>query len=130
MRSLIVVVAACLAGCHLAADPDAPTCAQGTHPFGGRCVADETVGPVIAIAPGDAGADSCAVSPDSITVAPNGPFSFENRDAVDHVITGEDGTPWTTAVAGRSSGLVTITKVGVWRYRVSGCAQGGSVVVE
>lgn len=132
MRSVLLVAASlagCLASCHLADDRDPIECGPGTHPNNGVCAADRPSGPVITIAPGAAGS-SCAVSPDSITVAPNGEFGFTNEDSVDHAITGADGAAWTTAKAGQASSFLGITKVGSWAYEVSGCAQGGTVVVQ
>ncbi|MDB4935815.1 MAG: hypothetical protein JWP87_2787 [Labilithrix sp.] len=131
MRSLVpptVVALSLVTACHLADSPEPPTCAAGSHPFQGRCVADDVDAAVITIAASDTG--SCETTPDSIKVAANGPFEFHNDDSVDHVIAGADGQAWVTAKAGQVSPYVGITKVGRWPYTVSGCAKGGTVVVE
>jgi hypothetical protein len=127
-RTFSLALLSLLAGCHLADSPDAPTCAAGSHAFEGRCVAD----PVDAVAVTIAVADGvgCEVTPASITVATTGRFEFHNDDGVDHVIAGGDGMPWVIAKAGQVSSYVVITKVGRWPYTVSGCAKGGTVVVE
>jgi len=125
MRPFVVLVAACLAACHLAEDIDPPACQPGAHRSAGACVADPVLGPVVTI-----GAAPCAVSPDSITVAPNAQFSFENKDAVDHTISGADGKEWVIAKAQQPSPFLGITKAGTWPYTVSGCAKGGVVVVQ
>ena len=61
---------------------------------------------------------------------PNAEFELQNTDSVDHVIAGADGQAWATVKAGQVSPLIGITKVGSWPYTVSGCATGGTVVVE
>jgi plastocyanin len=126
----VLAFAVCLAACHLAEDPPARDCAAGSHPESGYCAADAVGGPVITIAPADAGGAGCTVSPDTVTVAPNGEFTFKNEDAVDHVITGADGQTWATAKVGQPPSRVGLTRVGRWPYVVSGCASGGTVVVE
>ena len=120
-----------LAGCHLAEDPDPPTCAPGSHAAGSYCTADALTGPVISIAPAAAGTGaSCTISPDSITVEVNGAFSFDNHDTVEHVVTGADGQVWVVAKASQPSPFVGISRPGSWPYTVSGCAGGGTVVVQ
>lgn len=128
-RSAVVFALAALAGCHLADSPDAVECEAGQHPSDGHCVLDDVVAARVTIQPGDAGG-TCTLSADSIKVAPNGKFEFLNSDTVDHVIVGADGQTWTTVKAGLLSPLVTITKAGSWPYTVSGCADGGTIVVE
>lgn len=96
----------------------------------GYCVADEANGPVVTIAAASAGGPSCVVSPDSVTLAANAELSFKNDDSVDHVITGADGQTWATVKAGQLSPFIGITKAGSWAYAVSGCARGGTVVVQ
>jgi hypothetical protein len=118
-----------LAGCHLADSPEPPTCVAGAHPFEGRCVSDDIDATAITITAPEAGAP-CDVVPETITVSTSGRFEFHNDDAVDHVIAGADGVAWVTAKAGQTSSYVGITKVGRWPYTVSGCAEGGTVVVE
>ncbi len=127
--ALVVVVVAGLVGCHLADSPDPVKCEPGTHPSDGHCAQDVVSAVRVTISPGQAGA-SCAVEPDSIKVAPNARFEFQNADSVDHVVAGDDGQPWTTAKAGQLSPLIGITKAGAWPYTVSGCTKGGTVVVE
>lgn len=119
-----------LAACHLAEDPDPPTCAPGSHATGSYCTADALSGPVVTIAPAAAGAASCTLSPGSITVDTNGAFRFENQDNVEHVVTGADGQTWVIAKAGQPSSFVGISRPGSWPYTVSGCAGGGTVVVK
>jgi hypothetical protein len=128
-RAALLFALAALAGCHLADSPDAVQCEPGQHPSDGHCVLDDAVAVRVTIQPGDAGG-SCSVSAASIKVAPNGNFEFLNSDTVDHVIAGADGQTWTTVKAGLLSPLVAITKAGTWPYTVSGCAMGGTVVVE
>jgi hypothetical protein len=118
-----------LAGCHLADSADPVKCETGTHPSDGHCANDVVVAVHITILPGEGGA-SCSVSPDAITVAPNAEFELQNTDGVEHVIAGADGTAWATVKAGQVSPLIGITKVGSWPYTVSGCAKGGTVVVQ
>lgn len=133
MRRALVIAAGlvgALASCHLADDPDPPTCAPGSHATNGYCTADPLTGPVISIAPAAAGAASCTVSPDSITVETNGAFSFDNHDTVEHVVTGADGQTWVVAKAGQPSSFVGISRPGTWPYTVSGCSSGGTVVVQ
>jgi plastocyanin len=96
----------------------------------GYCVADPVSGPVITIAAAGASGGSCSVSPASITVAPDAVFSFDNDDSVEHVITGADGQTWTTVKPAQPSAYVGITRAGTWSYVVSGCASGGTVVVQ
>jgi hypothetical protein len=117
-----------LVSCHLASQPDPPSCARGSHPENNHCVADPIEGPVITIAV-VTGAP-CTVSPESITVLQAGEFSFKNEDSVDHVVTGADGKEWVKAPARQPSPFVAITKAGSWAYTVSGCAKGGTVVVQ
>jgi hypothetical protein len=127
--ALVVVTLVGVAGCHLGDSPDPVKCEAGTHPIDGHCALDVVVAVHITILPGEGGA-SCTVSPDSIKVAPNAEFELQNTDSVDHVIAGADGTTWATVKAGQVSPLIGITKVGSWPYTVSGCANGGTVVVE
>ena len=131
-RSVLAVVLAGLAGqmgCHLADSPDPVKCDPGTHPSDGHCAQDVVSAVRVTISAGEGGT-SCAVEPASIKVVPNGPFEFQNTDRVEHVITGADGQAWATAKAGQLSPLIGITKAGAWAYTVSGCANGGTVVVE
>jgi len=118
-----------LPGCHLADSPDPVACDPGTHPSDGRCVLDVGNALTVTISPGAGGA-SCTVSPESIKVAPNAKFEFKNDDSVEHVIAGVDGQTWTSVKPAQLSPLVGITKAGSWAYTVSGCARGGTVVVE
>jgi hypothetical protein len=131
MRTRLVAIvglaSSALAACHLADSPEPPACDAGTHPENGRCVDDPFSGPVITIAGASAG---CSATPDSIRVAANAKFVFKNEDSVDHVVSGADGQAWATAKAAQLSPYVGITKVGKWPYTVSGCATGGTVVVE
>ena len=134
-----VAIGACLASCHLAETIDPKKCDPGFHNNNGHCDADPADGPSITIAAATGGT-SCAgdpaaqrppvVSPDSITVTPNGSFRFTNDDTVDHTITGDDGQTWVSAKAGESSSFMGITKAGSWNYHVSGCAKGGVIVVQ
>ena len=112
-----------LGACHLAETIDPVKCAAGNHMAQGQCVPDALDGPTIAIA-------SCVLTPDSLKVAPNGEFRFQNNDAVDRTITGDDGKVWATAKARLDSPILSITKPGTWRYHVSDCPNGGAVVVE
>lgn len=130
MRAILGLLATAMAlvSCHLASDPDPPTCGSGAHAENGRCVPDVVASPVIIIA--SVNGAPCTVSPDSITVRQVAEFRFENEDTVDHVITGADGKEWVTAKARQPSPFLGITKVGSWPYTVSGCAKGGTVVVE
>lgn len=112
-----------LGACHLAEAADPPSCQTGTHPQGTQCVPDPLKGPVVTIA-------SCVLTPASLTVPVNGDFSFDNHDAADHAITGDDGKVWAIAKAGLASSSLGITKPGTWRYHVSDCPNGGSIVVE
>lgn len=128
-RSAVFVVVAGLVGCHLADSPDPVKCDPGSHPSDGHCAQDVAFAVRVTILPGEGGA-SCAVEPDSIKVAPNAEFEFQNADSVDHVVAGADGQPWATAKAGQLSPLIGITKAGAWAYTVSGCTKGGTVVVE
>ena len=120
---LPISLAACLVGCQLAETVDPPTCPPKTHAQSGQCVSDPVEGPLVTIA-------SCVVTPDPITVAINGEFRFQNDDAVDRIITGDDGTVWATVKAKQPSAILGITKAGRWRYRLSDCATMGTVVVE
>jgi len=129
MRAVVALLAVCLASCHLAEAADAPACGAGSHAQNGHCVGDPGSGPTITIGAATGGSP-CTVSPDSIAVEGQGSFSFSNQDTVDHVITGGDGKDWATAKAGQSSPFIAITKSGSWPYKVSGCAKGGTVVVE
>ena len=128
-RVALLVVVVGLAGCHLADSPDPVKCDPGTHPSDGHCAQDVVVAVRVTISSGEGGA-SCSVAPDSITVAPNAQFEFQNADSVEHVIAGADGQIWATAKAGQLSPLIGITKAGSWPYTVSGCTKGGTVVVE
>ena len=132
MRAIAALLVVCLASCHLADAADPPTCVAGSHAENGHCVVDPGSGPTITIAAGSGAINGspCTVSPDSIAVEGQGSFSFSNQDTVDHVITGGDGKDWATAKAGQSSPFIAITKAGSWPYKVSGCAKGGTVVVE
>jgi hypothetical protein len=123
----LVLLSSPSAACHLADSPEPPACDAGTHPENGRCVDDPFSGPIITIAGASAG---CSATPDAIRVAPNAKFVFKNDDSVDHVVTGADGQAWATAKAGQRSPDIGITKLGRWPYAVSGCATGGTVVVE
>jgi hypothetical protein len=114
--------------CHLADSPDPITCPAGEHPDTGKCVQDDVAATVVSIRLDDAGA--CVASPSFVTVASTGQFQFKNEDKVDHVVQGRDGQTWATVVAGQSSPFIGITKPGHWDYDVSGCAAGGTVVVE
>lgn len=132
MRTVLVAIVGLAlfttaAACHLAASPEPPACDAGTHPENGRCFDDPFTGPVITIAAADAG---CSVTPDSIRVAVRARFVFKNEDAVDHGIVGADGQAWAIAKAGQLSPYASIGKLGNWPYTVSGCAKGGTVVVE
>jgi plastocyanin len=126
----VIALAVCSTACHLAEDAPARECAAGSHAESGFCVADAFGGPVITIAAADAGSEGCTVSPETITVTPGGEFTFENDDAVEHVVTGADGQIWATTKVGELPSRVGITRVGRWPYVVSGCARGGTVVVE
>jgi len=127
--ALVALVAfAAAPACHLADTPDPIKCPAGSHPDLGRCVQDDVATTVVTIGLDDAGA--CVVSPDVITVAATGEFQFKNDDNVEHIVLGVDGQTWATVPAHQSSAFVGITKVGHWDYDVSGCAQGGTVVVE
>jgi hypothetical protein len=117
---------AAIASCHLADDLDAKKCPPGSHPENGRCLADPEEGPTFAIS---SASGACTVTPDSLRVAPNAQFSFENQDGVEHVITGDDGKAWGAAPPGLKSPLIGITKPGTFGFKVSGC-EGGSVIVE
>lgn len=131
-RSVFVLVAsglAAFAGCHLAESPDPVKCDPGTHPSNGTCALDVGSAVHVTILPADGGTP-CSVEPESITVAPNGKFELQNTDSVEHEIAGTDGQPWATVKAGQLSPLIGITKVGSYAYTVSGCAKGGTVVVE
>ena len=118
---------AAMASCHLADDLDPPKCPAGSHPDNDRCNADAPTGPSFTIsgAPG-----ACTFSPESVRVAPKAEFGFDNATSEDHTITGDDGTTWGVAPAGRQSPLIGITKVGTFGFHVSGCAKGGTVIVE
>lgn len=139
MRWLVISGAVLVASCHLADDPDPPTCGAGTHANRGRCVADALGGPTVTIAAG-AGGTSCvgdvatqrppSVSPEAINVKVGGEFRFKNEDVVAHEVRGADDQVWLSANPGELSGFFAITKPGAWAYRVSGCAKGGTVVVE
>ena len=120
---------ACGAGCHLADSPEPPACDAGSHPNNGHCTADGVAAARITIRPGEGGA-ACSVSPESITIAASAVFELMNEDGVDHVVDGADGQTWATVSAGQLSPLIGIRKVGRWAYTVSGCAKGGTVVVE
>lgn len=120
---------ACGAGCHLADSPDPVQCEAGSHPNNGHCTADGVAAARITISPGEGGA-ACSVSPESITIAASAVFELTNEDSVDHVVAGADGQAWATVKAGQLSPLIGISKVGRWAYTVSGCAKGGTVVVE
>jgi plastocyanin len=130
----VLVVAAGIAGlaiapvaCHLADDFDAKQCPPGSHADNGRCLEDLDAGPEFAIV---SAAGGCTTTPDSIRVAANAQFAFDNQDSVEHTVTGDDGKTWATAAAGRKSPLIGITKAGTYGFKVSGCAKGGTVVVE
>jgi len=119
---------AAAAGCHLADSPDPITCPAGQHADTGKCVQDDSATTVISIHVDDAGA--CVVSPSIVSVPSTGQFEFKNDDKIDHVVMGSDGQTWATVTAGQSSPFIGITKPGHWDYDVSGCAAGGTVVVE
>lgn len=130
LRVGLILGAACLSACHLASAIDPPRCDAGTqHPLNGQCVANPIDGPTVTIAR-NGPPEGCTSTPDSIKVAPNAEFRFKNEDTVDHTMTGDDGSNWITAKAGELSPFLGITKVGTWRYHVSGCGSGGTVVVE
>jgi hypothetical protein len=130
MRGLAVGAAVLFSvSCHLADDRDPPKCESGTHPENGRCVPDALSGPTVTIASADGGT-SCASDPDTINVKVNGEFRFKNDDAVEHEIRGADNQVWLAVKPGQLSGYFAITKPGSWAYSVSGCAKGGTVVVE
>jgi plastocyanin len=124
-----ILASVAVGGCHLGDSPDAVTCEAGTHPSDGHCVLDAVTAVRVTILAGAGGA-SCVADPASIKVAPNAQFEFQNTDGVDHVIAGADGQPWATVKAGQLSPLVAITKAGSWPYTLSGCTNGGTVVVE
>jgi hypothetical protein len=142
MRRVGFVIAGCVvASCHLADSPEPPKCPPGSHPELGHC----TVDPVdasstvkISAAPGGTSCDGDAadqrppgLSPDPLTVALGVAFTFQNDDVVDHEIKGADGQLWTTVKAGATADpAVKLAKTGSWAYRVSGCAKGGTIVVE
>jgi hypothetical protein len=126
---VVVTLAGVVAGCHLGDSSDPVKCEAGSHPSDGHCALDVVVAVHVTVLPGDGGA-SCAADPTSIKVAPSAEFEFQNTDSVDHVIAGADGQAWATVKAGQVSPLIGITKVGSWPYTVSGCANGGTVVVE
>jgi hypothetical protein len=129
-RSSVALVAfVLLAGCHLADSPDPIKCDPGTHPSDGHCVLDPIMATTVTISAGEGGL-GCSVDPSSITVTTSAQFEFKNTDAVDHGIAGVDGQTWTTVKAGQLSPLVNITKAGSYAYTVSGCAKGGTVIVE
>ena len=129
MSRLAVALAVVLTGCHLADSPDPVKCDPGTHPSDGHCVNDPVSAVTVTVSPGQGGA-ACTVSPASISVAVNGKFEIDNKDTVDHLITGADGQSWATVKAGQLSPLIGIAKAGSFAYTVSGCANGGTVVVE
>lgn len=116
------------AACHLADDPEPPKCEVGFHVDTGRCVADKVSGITVAIKAGDGG--GCVVLPEAITVPSGRDFQFKNEDTVDHEVTGSDGQVWSAMKAGALSDMMVISKVGSWTYSVSGCARGGTVVIE
>jgi hypothetical protein len=111
-----------LGACHLADTAD-PRCEAKTHLQSGQCVADPPDGPRVSIA-------SCVVTPTSITVGVNAEFLFENGDDVERTVTGDDGKVWATMKARQPSAILGITKRGTWRYHVSDCTGGGTVIVQ
>jgi len=131
-----------LAGCHLADDPEV-RCPVGSHADTGRCVPDVADGPTITIA-GAEGGTSCAgtgpnggasarpptVDPVTIHITTTGSFRFRNADTVEHEVRGADGQVWAKAGPGATSDFVGLTRVGLWRYAISGCPDVGTVVVE
>jgi len=139
MRAFVVASSTLVAGCHLADDPEPPKCPAGSHVELDRCVKDEASARRVKIsAPaggtlcgGDPGSERPPIlEPETLEVAAGEELQFENADTVAHEIRGTDGTAWLTVPAGELSPYTTITKVGTWGYRVSGCAKGGAVTVE
>ncbi len=131
------VVAACLSACLLADPIDAPKCGPGFHPELQKCVPDEAAQKRIKIVAGVGGAPCNAsgvlaptFDPAELKVRAGEEFQFENTDVVAHEIRGVDGTVWVNVAPSQLSAFASITKVGTWGYRASGCENGGTVKVE
>ncbi len=133
LGSVVVVVGfvalAASSACHLADSPDPLHCAAGSHASNNLCVADDVAALTITIGLDDGGV-ACVATPSVLTVAATGAFQFKNDDNVEHVVTGIDGQSWATIAAHQTSPFIGITKVGHWDYEVSGCATGGTVLIE
>lgn len=135
---VVLSIAVCTS-CQLADDVDPPKCEKGWHPELQRCVRDDVAPNRVKITAA-AGGTSCTgeagaqrpplLEPASLTVKASEDFQFENTDVVAHEIRGVGGEVWLTVPGQASSEFTSIAKVGTWAYRVSGCAQGGVVVVE
>jgi plastocyanin len=142
-RAVRIIVTALAIGicpsCQLADDIDAPKCEKGYHPELQRCVRDEAAPNQIKISAA-AGGTSCTgdataqrppvLEPASLTVKANEDFQFDNTDTVAHEVRGMAGEVWLTVPPQQLSAFSSIAKTGTWEYRLSGCAQGGTVVVE
>ncbi len=115
-----------LTSCHLASNPDT-SCPAGSHPSLGVCVADAVSSSAIAIAIDDAG--TCAVTPQTYTVASGQVFHLTNQTAVGHTISGADGQTWAFVPMNADGPDEKIDKVGTWPYTLDGCT-GGTVVVQ
>lgn len=129
VASLVVVlgVPALAIGCHLADDPEPKKCEPGSHFDNGRCLQDQNVGEKITI---ELVAGTCTVTPPEVRVGIDAPFSFQNDDTAEHVVSGPDGKVWVTAPAKGKSPLIGITRAGSYGYTVSGCAATGTVIVQ
>lgn len=139
MRAVVVAALVPLGGCLLADKAEPPKCEKGYHPDLAGCVRDETteLRVKISAAPGGtlctgdaAGQRPPLLTPETIQVKVDEEFQFENEDVVAHEIRGTDGTLWLTVGPGQMSAFTSIVKAGDWGYRISGCAKGGSVIVE
>ncbi|HVH44019.1 MAG TPA: hypothetical protein VM925_16825 [Labilithrix sp.] len=139
MQKAVFVALCVLAGCQLADDPEPPKCEPGSHAELDHCVLDETTTLRVKISAA-AGGTLCTgeqaaqrppvLTPEILVVKGAEEFQFENADVVPHEIRGADGALWFTVPAGELSPFTSIVKAGVWGYRVSGCAKGGTVTVE
>ncbi len=139
ITTIAIVVLGTCASCQLADDPDPPKCERGYHPELERCVRDDVAPNRIEIRAA-AGGTSCpqaptaqrppVIEPASLTVKANEEFQFENADTMAHEVRGIAGEVWMTVPAGELSAFTKIAKAGIWEYRVSGCQQGGQVIVQ